>query len=650
MDRIGKFLVAILAMGAAVAAQATEPGSRGASVALKLDTGHLPLYSESHALVIGASDYTNGWPSLKGVKADVEQVRQALARQGFDTHVVMNPTRIQLEEALRDFESDYGEIQEARLLIYFAGHGYTLTTPNARQLGYIVPVDAPRPAVGNNGPFKKGALSMTDIENVALQIISKHVLFVFDSCFAGSIFAATRGIPDDISVKTTRVVRQFITAGSADQTVPDVSIFRAQFVEGIGGEADLNRDGYVTGSELGGFLEATVTNYSQGSQTPEYGKLSKPGLDKGDFVFEVPKRSMLERLPVAGSSLQQKSIEARFWDSVEKMNTFAGYDEYLKKYPNGDYESLARLKRAGIGAATQAPVISTETKQNAPAPVPTPKQPAAPFPALNTKANADTAGEYWIDPEMGLMWTARDNGSDIDWDHADSYCRGMTLAGMTDWQLPSIDVLKKRFDPSIANGYRIASPLQLSGSWVWSGTKYSSAASWYFDFSDGHAQYDAASPCKNPRSASSGCDLNWMRVHSGSRALCVRAFARTWTDPATHLTWTVEPWAAKLGEDDRHDWNHSNEHCRELTLDGVTGWRLPSIDELQAMFDPSSVEEYMIKSPLHLDFDSFQVWSGTKSGWSDAWAFPFAKGIANERSYYRRNQQLSTLCVRDSGK
>lgn len=49
--------------------------------------------------------------------------------------------------------------------------------------------------------------------------------------------------------------------------------------------ADRNRDGYLTGSELGMFLEETVINLSRSTQTPQYGKLRYRLLNKGDFVF-----------------------------------------------------------------------------------------------------------------------------------------------------------------------------------------------------------------------------------------------------------------------------------------------------------------------------------------------------------------------------
>jgi formylglycine-generating enzyme required for sulfatase activity len=245
------------------------------------------LYGESHALVIGASKYTAGWSSLPGVARDVTVVSALLRQQGFAVTEVNNPTRDQLDAALRNFAAGPGQQPGNRLLVYFAGHGHTLTTGAGSRLGYIVPVDAPRPD-RDPGGFRRQAYSMESVEVIARQIESRHVLFLFDSCFSGTIFRSRSGVPDSISDKTSRPVRQFITAGDADQPVPDESVFRRQLEAALGdGEADLNRDGYITGTELGSFLEDTVTNYSRRSQTPRWGKIRDPNLDKGDFVFAL---------------------------------------------------------------------------------------------------------------------------------------------------------------------------------------------------------------------------------------------------------------------------------------------------------------------------------------------------------------------------
>jgi formylglycine-generating enzyme required for sulfatase activity len=127
------------------------------------------------------------------------------------------------------------------------------------------------------------------MEVYARRIDAKHALFVFDSCFSGSLFALSRAVPAVIGYKTARPVRQFITSGTADETVPDQSVFRRQFVAALAGKADGNGDGYVTGAELGEYLQDRVTNYTYNAQHPQYGKIRDPLLDEGDFVFRVAK-------------------------------------------------------------------------------------------------------------------------------------------------------------------------------------------------------------------------------------------------------------------------------------------------------------------------------------------------------------------------
>ena len=70
------------------------------------------------------------------------------------------------------------------------------------------------------------------------------------------------------------------------------------FLQGIGGDADLNADGYVTGSELGMHLQEKVVNYTRGGQHPQYGKINNPKLDRGDFIFvspQAPEKKMAAR-------------------------------------------------------------------------------------------------------------------------------------------------------------------------------------------------------------------------------------------------------------------------------------------------------------------------------------------------------------------
>lgn len=242
------------------------------------------LYHESHALLIGVSQYSNGWPNLSGVNNDIKNVGEALRQHGFNVITVMDPTRTEMENAFNNFINEYGHHPDNRLLFYYAGHGSTLKLAYGGDMGYIIPGDTPRPHEDKSG-FLKTAMDMQLVEVFAKRIQAKHALFMFDSCFSGSIFSMSRGIPESISYKVNQPVRQFITAGGADEKVPDESIFSAQFVEALNGAADFDKDGFLTGTELGEFLHNRVTNYSKGTQHPKYGKIRDPHLDKGDFIF-----------------------------------------------------------------------------------------------------------------------------------------------------------------------------------------------------------------------------------------------------------------------------------------------------------------------------------------------------------------------------
>jgi hypothetical protein len=55
-------------------------------------------------------------------------------------------------------------------------------------------------------------------------------------------------------------------------------------------------------------------------------------------------------------------------------------------------------------------------------------------------------GEVWIDPSTALMWATSDNGFNINWGHANKYCRGLKLGGYLDWRLPTVEELEGIYD------------------------------------------------------------------------------------------------------------------------------------------------------------------------------------------------------------
>ena len=312
------------------------------------------LYGSSHALVIGIDDYTGGWPKLRNAVRDARSIADELERHGFQVTLKTDLDARELRDTLRAFYVLRGADPEARLLLWFAGHGHSIDDE-----GFLVPADAPLPT---DPRFKIKALHMRDFGGLIRLSQSKHVLSVFDSCFSGTIFTARAGPAfANISRKTKRPVRQFITSGDAGQQVRDDGSFRKLFIRAIRGEdrADANADGYVTGDELGLYLSQRVTNLTNGAQTPRYGRLQDVNFDQGDFVFVLPKKqSVPVSTAVQGNESVAKpddpseaALDLAFWNAIKDTNDPARFQAYLKSFPSGRFAPLARLNAGPPSAA-----------------------------------------------------------------------------------------------------------------------------------------------------------------------------------------------------------------------------------------------------------------------------------------------------------
>jgi outer membrane protein OmpA-like peptidoglycan-associated protein len=86
-----------------------------------------------------------------------------------------------------------------------------------------------------------------------------------------------------------------------------------------------------------------------------------------------------------------------------------------------------------------------------------------------------------LDTETNLLWAAADNGTNINWEDAKSYCENYRGGDYKEWRMPTKDELKKLHNRVILgnNGYHLTKLITLSGAFLWASEMKDSQASVY---------------------------------------------------------------------------------------------------------------------------------------------------------------------------
>jgi TPR repeat protein len=249
-----------------------------------------------HALLIGNSHY-QAWPQLVDVPLQLDELAGGL-KIHFDTvEVVRNLETDPLRQKINMFLRSYGNDGNARLFIYYAGHGYTEPILAYNEMrGYITGIDTPT-IDGSTQGYNKArikAISLTEIRSPMAEVLAKHILFVFDSCFAGTIFTSRGGddalqelTPDVVARLMEKPARDIITAGGANERIPAHSPIPKLLLAALNGEADRYRHGVISAAEINIYFRDQVRHLPGNSITPQQGRLQDPNFAEGEFLFRV---------------------------------------------------------------------------------------------------------------------------------------------------------------------------------------------------------------------------------------------------------------------------------------------------------------------------------------------------------------------------
>ncbi len=163
-------------------------------------------------------------------------------------------------------------------------------------------------------------------------------------------------------------------------------------------------------------------------------------------------------------SLGKHLIQATSTDGLDKWRTVVTVKQAGQEMVDIKLKEAHERRVAATEPATQP---KTE-------PVPQPKtEPAKQQTARPT--TPPTQEPTWTDPATGLMWAGKDNGRNLTWNEADSYCGNLKLAGYSKWRLPTVDEFTGIYDETQnVNESHIKGGIRVTG-WEWTNSAANSS-------------------------------------------------------------------------------------------------------------------------------------------------------------------------------
>ena len=111
-------------------------------------------------------------------------------------------------------------------------------------------------------------------------------------------------------------------------------------------------------------------------------------------------------------------------------------------------------------------------------------------------------------------------------------------------------------------------------------------------------------------------------------------------DTRNGIYWEDTPASAKSSE----DWKDARRRCERLQLDGMTGWRLPTFEELLSIVDYAKSRPAVIAPFEYTAEESY--WSATpfSANFDRAWTIDFRTG---ETYYSYKRTNHAVRCVKE---
>lgn len=321
---------------------------------------------KNYIFTIGINAYDH-WSQLDNAVNDAKGVHRLFTEDlGFDEIVPPIFDKMATKsKILSDIENILPQklTEKDNLIFFFSGHGMSYKKKIGtieRSIGYIVPVDGENVSKNSFSSYIKASQLMSNIN----ELPAKHILVILDACKSGIAINSLKYRDSDAysNELQSKMSRNVITSAGPEQVAADGgpisghSLFTGTLIDGFKkGMIDKgDRNGLVTSSEIGLYLQQIVAQHSQAEikQTPDFGSF---GYDAGgELVIDLNDDSLFT-LKSRLNGLMQSGRLTKAWKLLAELEF---------KYPDADETAYYKFRKALEGGEIDLAIENLEILQD----------------------------------------------------------------------------------------------------------------------------------------------------------------------------------------------------------------------------------------------------------------------------------------------
>jgi formylglycine-generating enzyme required for sulfatase activity len=231
--------------------------------------------AETYALIMGAGNYRDDViKDLPMAIKDAARVYEVLLENGLvkveNITYISNPGyldfKFEIEDLIKKGEAD------DRLIFYYAGHSEVGENEDGKTDTYLCGIDVRKDYLQRSGyNFRE------EWRDLSSQLKAAETIMIFDTCYAGGLTKERKLLDLKIESKNFEDIAEskgvnFLFSSGAEETSlekkDDGGWFTYYLLEGLNGDANLDRDDYVSLEELSTYVQQKVAQSTQDKQNP----------------------------------------------------------------------------------------------------------------------------------------------------------------------------------------------------------------------------------------------------------------------------------------------------------------------------------------------------------------------------------------------